>query len=131
MIKLQRLKINKIKEEEIDFTIAEIKEKNDRTGSNIGLEDEKMLELNQWLNVDRTTMMDKLASNNLLILPKNSNQQQPDQNDDRKRNGINSNHSSIESGKLSTIRSHSEAANNSYSTHLSSSEDDSYNANIQ
>lgn len=131
MIKLQRLKINKIKEEEIDFTIAEIKEKNDRTGSNIGLEDEKMLELNQWLNVDRTTMMDKLASNNLLILPKNSNQQQCDQNDDRKRNGINSNHSSIESGKLSTIRSHSEAANNSYSTHLSSSEDDSYNANIQ
>ena len=90
-----------------------------------------MLELNQWLNVDRTTMMDKLASNNLLILPKNSNQQQRDQNDDRKRNGINSNHSSIESGKLSTIRSHSEAANNSYSTHLSSSEDDSYNANIQ
>ena len=89
-----------------------------------------MLELNQWLNVDRTTLMDKLVFNNLLILPKNSNQQQGDQEDDRKRNGINSNHDSSESGMLSTIRSQSEAANNSYSTHLSTSED-YYNGNIQ
>ena len=112
------------------MTIAEIKEKNDRTGSNIGLEEDEMLELNQWLNVDRITMMDKLVANNLLILPENTNQQQRDQKDDRKRNGINSNHSSCESGMLSTIRSHSEAANNSNSSHLSTSED-YYNGNIQ
>ena len=42
-----------------------------------------MLELNQWLNVDRITMMDKLVANNLLILPENTNQQQRDQKDDR------------------------------------------------
>ena len=39
MIERKRLMYNKTKEAEIDYTLAEIEEKNKRTGSNIGRED--------------------------------------------------------------------------------------------
>ena len=61
--------------------------------------------------------MNNIVSNNLLILPKNANQQQDDQDYGGDRNGINSNHSSR--SILSNNRSQSEKYN-SISTDLNS-----------